>query len=163
MGMMQALEGLLGGPQQRKDYEDFVNRYNSGPPSEGYTDDEVADRYGQIAPRLPPQDYQRAAQAAFERMSPQERAEFGRYVEQRARQRDPSMGDLFGRGPQQYEDPGALARGTTRVQQEQPDLLGGLLGKGGMLSSPIAKAALAGIAAVAAKRYLGGARSGGLL
>ena len=163
MGFAQALEGLLGGASQRKDYEEFVNRYNSGPPSEGYTDQEVANRYGEIAPRLPPQDYQQAAREAFERMSPQERAEFGRYVEQQAKQRNPSIGDLFGRGPRQHEDAGALARGTTRVQQEQPDLLGGLLGPGGMLGSPIAKAALAGIAAVAAQRYLGKGKSGGLI
>jgi hypothetical protein len=156
MGFAQALEGLLGGNPRRQEYEDFVNRYNQGPPSEGYSDQEVAERYQQIAPKLPPQDYQQAAVAAFERMSPQEREQFAQYVQQQARQQNVPIGDILGGRSKQYQDPGSLAQATTQLQQQQPDLLGGLLGSGGALSSPLAKAALAGIAAMAAQRFLGG-------
>ena len=57
---------------------------------------------------------------------------------------------------------------TERVQREQPDLLSQLLGGGGgasgggglggLLASPIGKAALSGIVAIAAQRLLGGRR-----
>ena len=83
---MSILQQLLGGGQQRQDYQDFVNRYEQGPPHNGYSDQEVIDRYQQVAPQLPPQTYQQAAQAAFERMSPEERGQFAQYVQRQAQQ-----------------------------------------------------------------------------
>ena len=63
------------------------------------------------------------------------------------------------------QDAGYLAQATGRLHQQQPgilgQLLGGALGGGGgggnqgMLESPIAKAALAGIAAMAVKQMMG--------
>ena len=158
MSFMQALEGILGAPQQRSQYEDFVNRYNTGPPSEGYSDQEVLQRYGQIAPQLPARDYQAAAREAFARMSPEERAAFGQYVQQQAQQQGVNVPMPRGKGP--FDDPDALARMTAGVQQQRPDLLGQMFGEGGMLSSPFAKAALAGIAAMAAQKFLSGNRQG---
>src|SRR5947209_8579424 len=125
MGFMEALGHVLGGAQQQSDYTDFVNRYNNGAPSEGYGHDEVQQRYNRIAPQLPPQDYQQAATAAFERMSPQEREQFAQYVQQRAQQQNVGLGSAFG-DVKQYQDPGMLARATGQLQQQRPDLLGGL-------------------------------------
>jgi len=51
---------------------------------------------------------------------------------------------------------------TSRMEQQQPGILGQLLGgaggsgAGGMLSKPLAMAALAGVAAMAVKRMMGG-------
>jgi hypothetical protein len=164
MSFAQALQGLLGGPQAQQDYQDFVNRYQQGHPAEGYSDQEVAQRYGQVAPQLPAQDYQQAAMAAFERMSPQEREQFAQYVQRQGQQQGAGggglLGSIFGGAPQQYRDPGVLAEARGQGQQRQPDLLGSLLGSGGALGSPVAKAALAGIAAMAAQRFLSG-RGGG--
>ena len=163
MSFAQALQGLLGGPQQRADYQDFVNRYHNGSPSEGYSTEEVADRYNQVAPQLPPQDYQQAAAAAFDRMTPQERQQFAQYVQQRAQQQGMgNLGGLLGGSAQQSQDPGALAQAMGQIHQQQPDFLGGLLGQGGALGSPLAKAALAGIAAMAAQRFLSGRGGSGL-
>lgn len=64
MSFAQALGQLLRGPQQQADYSDVVNRCQTGHPSEGYDDQKVLRRYGQIAPQLPPQEYQHAAMAA---------------------------------------------------------------------------------------------------
>jgi hypothetical protein len=158
MGFAQALEGLLKGSGAQQDYGDFVKRYNQGPPSQGYENDEVARRYEQIAPALPPQDYQRAAMEAFERMSPQERSEFAQALQQRTQQQNvqvPGFQDLDRNGvDDRFQDPGTLAKYTTQVQQQKPDILGELLGPGGMLGSTAAKAALAGIAAMAASKFL---------
>ena len=40
--------------------------------------------------------------------------------------------------------------------QQQPDMLHQILGPGGALGNPLAKAALAGVAAMAAKQFFGG-------
>ena len=65
-----------------------------------------------------------------------------------------------------FQDPGYLAQVTGQMHQQQPGILGQLLGSalgggggGGsqsMLESPIAKAALAGVAAMAVKQMMGG-------
>jgi hypothetical protein len=61
------------------------------------------------------------------------------------------------------QDPGYLAQVTGGMQQRQPGMLEQLLGggggggggRGGMLSNPLAKATLAGVAAMAVKKMTG--------
>ena len=160
---MSFMQQLLGGGQQQQDYQDFVDRYDQGAPYEGISDQEALDRYQQVAPHLPPGAYQQAAQEAFARMSPQERAQFVQYMRQRAQQQNLNFPDLNQDGidDRVQRDPGELARMTTRMRQQQPDGLGALLGGGGggggmgdMLSNPLAKAAMAGIAAMAVKKMM---------
>jgi hypothetical protein len=150
------LQSLLGGSQQRQDYQGFVNRYQQGPPSEGYSDQEVLNRYNEVATQLPPEVYQQSAEQAFARMSPQERQEFGQWLQTRAQQQNVTLPQMSGQSAS-LQDPGALAQMTTQMHQQQPDLLTQLLtGKSGtMLDNPLARAALAGVAAMAAQRVLG--------
>src|SRR4029453_2554918 len=42
---MVILYELLGGGQRQKEYRDFIERYEQGDPSEGYSDQEVLKRY----------------------------------------------------------------------------------------------------------------------
>ena len=151
------LRDLLGGGQP-EEYQDFVGRYERGHPAEGYSDEEVFQRYQQVAPRLPRDVYEESAQEAFARLSPQERREFAMSLQQRARQQNLQYAefDQFDR-EDRYQDSGLLARATSRLQQEQPDLLGQLLGGGGggMGGNPLGKAAMAGIAAIAMKKFMG--------
>jgi hypothetical protein len=166
---MGLLDAVLGNPQSQQQYQDFVNRYQQGAPHEGYSDQEVMQRYQEVAPQLPAQDYQAAAEQAFNRMSPQERGQFGQYVQQQAQTQGASVpGFGQGAGPQAYENPQYLAQQTAQLHQQQPGLLGQLLsggntgsGSSSMLGSPVAKAALAGIAAMAVSNALGGASGGG--
>ena len=171
MGLFEGLQSLLGGPggppQQRQDYQDFVRRYDTGPPWAGVSDQEAAQRYQEVAPRLSPQEYQESAQEAFARLSPQERQQFGQYLQQQARQQGVAVPDLNRDGiDDRLQDPAYLARVTSQVHQQQPGLLGGLLGGAGgsaagsdplgnILANPIGKAALAGVAAVALKKMMG--------
>ncbi|HET7035523.1 MAG TPA: hypothetical protein VFI42_07575 [Thermomicrobiaceae bacterium] len=153
---MGLLDQLLGNdqPQQKQDYQDFIKRYEQGTPGEGYSGQEVLNRYQQVAPELNQQQYLSAAESAFERMSPQERADFAQYLQQQAQQNNVNVPR---ESAQHYaQNPGALAQLTSQVHQEKPSLLGQLLGgNSSQLNNPIAKAALAGIAAMAAKRFLG--------
>src|ERR687885_745553 len=139
---MGVLDSLLANPSQQQDYQDFVGRYQ------------------QVAPNLSPQEYQAAAEQSYARLSPQERLQLGQYLQQQAQQQGLAG---FGQGVpvDQYQDPRYLARATAQVHQQQPGLLGGLLGGSGGGSNPLAKAALAGIAAAAVSRALGGGLLGG--
>ena len=175
MGLFEGVQSLLGrsggaaGPgaqAQQRDYQDFVGRYEQGAPWDGISDQEAAHCYQQVAPRLSPQEYEASAQEAFARLSPEERQQFGRYLQQQARQQGVDVPDLNRDGvDDRLQDPAYLARVTSQVQQQPPGLLGGLLGGTGgaaagdnplgtILANPIGKAALAGVAAIALKKMM---------
>jgi len=149
---MDMLTDLLGAGQ-REDYDDFVQRYQRGAPWDDIGDDEAQRRYQEVAPRLPDEEYEASAEAAFRQLTPEQRAEFGRWLETRARERGVSSDG------RDVSDPHELATMTSRVRQEQPGILDQLLagadGGEGLLSHPIAKAALGGIAAMAVSKFLG--------
>jgi len=160
---MSLLDALLGGGG-REDNNAFLQRFENGPPWEGYSDQEVLKRYGTVAGQASAQEYQQAATDAFGRLSPEQRVEFGRLLQQRAREQHAAVSGLDQSGIKDFQDAQQLARLTGEVHQ-QPGLLRSLLGEGsgggqsqqaGLLSNPLAKAALAGIAAMAIKRVLGG-------
>ena len=173
---MDLLQNIFGGGQQRQQYQDFVNRYDQGAPWDGISDDEAVANYRQVAPHLSPQQYQESAQEAFARLTPQQRMQLGQFMAQQSRQQGHTFPDFNGDGlDDRYQDPRYLAQAAGHMQQQQPGLLeqmlGGALGGGmgatsarqagggnigGMLNHPIAKAALAGIAATAAKQMLSG-------
>lgn len=181
---MGLLDELMGGGAQQGDFQDFVSRYEQGAPHEGFDDQEAGQRYGQVAGEADPETYQSSAQDAFTNMDPQQRAEYGQQVSAAADQQGIAHG-WDGSG-----DPQSLAQMTTNVHQQAPDLLGSLLGGGarsagglgsllggggsgggaleGLLGgggggggNPVMKAALGGIAAMAAKRMMGGGATGG--
>ena len=56
---------------------------------------------------------------------------------------------------EKFVDSGMLAKLTSRLHGQAPGLVGQLRGGGGMKGNPLAKGALGGIAATAAKRFLG--------
>ena len=161
---MNLFEMLMGNDQTREGFQDFLNRFEDGPPWEGYSDREVLDRYGEVAHKASPSDYEDAARDAFGRLSEADREEFGQLLAGQARNR---RVDLPGLSPGQGQGFGNLdwlANITSQLHQQPGllrDLLGGLTGNrgtsssGGIFSSPLAKAALAGIAAMLVKKALG--------
>ena len=162
---MNLLEMLMGNSQTREGFEDFLNRFEDGPPSEGSGDQEVLDRYGEVAHKVSPSDYEQAARDAFGRLSQADREEFGQLLAGRAQSKRLDLPGLTPAQGQGFGDLDWLANITSQLHQQPGllrDLLGGLAGgresgsSGGILSSPIAKAALAGIAAMLVKRMLGG-------
>ena len=73
---MGILDELLAGGQRQKEYSDFVERYEQGHPSQGYSDQEVLERYGEVSHAVPSDHYAQAAQEALSKLSPEERAAF---------------------------------------------------------------------------------------
>jgi hypothetical protein len=161
---MGILDDLLGGGRQRQEYSDFVSRYDQGHPSEGYSDQEVMARYGEVAHKVPRDQYAEAAQEALARMSPEERAGFAKMLQQRAQAQGVQLPGQVTASP---HDLGQVLTDLHQKPGQLRDLLGtgsgalasaaesGAGGMAGMLSSPLAKAALAGIAAIVVKRAMG--------
>src|SRR5215813_4004478 len=81
---MGILDDLLTGGQRQKEYSDFINRYEQGHPSEGYSDQEVLKRYGEVSHAVPADQYAQAAQEALSKLSPEERAVFVKMLQDRA-------------------------------------------------------------------------------
>jgi hypothetical protein len=159
---MGILEDLLGGGQRQKEYRDFVNRYEQGDPSEGYSDQEVLKRYSEVSHAVPPDQYAKAAQEALDKLSPEERAAFVKMLQERAAERGVTL-------PRQVQsEPKELGQVLADLHQK-PGQLRDMLGGGNvqpggqapgsnpigdMLASPMAKAVLAGIAAMVVKRVM---------
>jgi hypothetical protein len=107
---MGLLDSLLQSGQDRDDSQDFVNRYDQGPPTEGFSDDEAVERYQQVAPELSPDVYQQSAHEALSRMAPEERVQFGQYLQQRVEDQGVDLPQLRQAGGEQLQDPGLLAQ-----------------------------------------------------
>jgi hypothetical protein len=178
---MSSFDQLVRSAKERQGYEEFIQRYEEGPPEEGYSDEEVLDRYQQVATQLPPEEFQQSAAEAFARLSPEQREQFARWIQQQGQQAGMNLPDPRRPGA----DPDMLGQA---VGQQSPNVLGDLLGSilgggmaggpgpaapprqegrqmggagegpdiGAMLNSPIAKAIMAGIVAMAAKRMMSG-------
>ena len=161
MGMF---DELLAGGQLQKEYKDFVNRYEQGDPSQGYSDQEVFQRYGEVSQcRAARPEYAQAAQEALSKLSPQERAAFVKMLQDRAAARGVTL-------PRQVApEPKELGQVLTDLHVK-PGQLRDILGGGAaqpqqqasgsspmidMLSSPLVKAVLAGIATMVVKRVMG--------
>lgn len=155
---MGLLDTLLGGGSQRNQYQEFVQRYEQGKPWEGVSDEEAAQHYTSVAQQLGPQEYRVAAEEAVNRLSPDERAELAQHLRQQARQQDVNFPGLH--ETPNLEQPGVLASLMSKMHGQQPgilrQLLGGGSGGGTGAQSNVAKAALAGIAAIGLKKALAG-------
>ena len=150
---MDVLKNIFGGGDP-DDHEQRAQRYQQGY-SSGQFDDldeqDVQERYRRTVQHAPPEVVEEAHLEAFRRLPPQERQRILNQFQQVSRDpRQPFTWD----GPMQ-DSPEVLARMAGRARQQQPDLLGGL---GGALSNPMAKMAMAGVAAYAAQRMMGGGR-----
>jgi hypothetical protein len=160
---MGILDELRGGGQHQNEYRDFFNRYEQGHPAEGYSDEEVLKRYGEVSHAVPPDQYAQAAQEALAKLSSEERAAFVQMLQERAAMRGVTL------SREVQPQPNELGRVLTDLHQKPGqlrDVLGGgdvqYRGQaqessplGAVLASPMAKAVLAGIAAMVVKRVVG--------
>ncbi len=155
--MDSLLSGLFGGDdddQRRTRARDFVGRYETGNPWEGFSGQEAYENYSRVSQQVPDDVYEEAAAEAFGRMPGDQRNEFARMMQQQ-------MG-----GGMNYSanDPRQLAQAASMYRRQQPGGLaalfgGGQGGSGGgglgdMFDNPLAKAALGGVAAIAVKKLM---------
>ena len=160
---MGILDELLAGGQRQQEYSNFVDRYEQGHPSEGYSDQEVLNRYGEVSHAVSPDQYAQAAQEAVSKLSPEERAALVKMLQARAAASGVTLPDEVAPEP---KDLGQVLTDLHEKPGQLRDMLGGdavqpqaqAVGSSpitDILSSPIAKAVLAGIAAMVVKRVMG--------
>jgi hypothetical protein len=160
---MVILEDVLGGGQRHKEYSDFVDRYQQGEPSQGYSDQEVLKRYGEISHAVPADQYAQAAQEALSKLSPEDRAVFMKMLQDRAAAKGITLPGKVTPEPKElgqvitdlHKKPGQLRDmlGSAAAQPQEQGSASNPISD--MLSSPMAKAVLAGIAAMVVKRVMG--------
>ena len=160
----QLLGGLFGSkddddePTRQGRARDFVDRYERGAYDQ-IGDDEVIHNYRAATSRLSPDEYQGAAADAMRQLSPEQRRELRRELKRRSRDRFDASDDspeeiarAMQRADQEDQEGGGLAGlfglGGSNASGGQPQ--GG--GIGGMLDNPVAKVAMAGVAAMVAKK-----------
>lgn len=164
----QLLGGLFGAqddddaPKRQARANDFIDRVQRGAHDQ-ISADEALQNYRATTAKLTPEQYQQAAEEAFKQMSPEERRQLRKEMRKHSRAQARQDDD-------DDDSPAAVAKTMQQVQQEHEGSggLAGLFGLGGsdaaatvdnaksgvenILSNPLAKVALAGIAAMAAKK-----------
>lgn len=165
----QLLGGLFGAqdqddePARRQRARDFVDRYERGAHDQ-ISDAEVLQNYRAATASLSPDEYQAVTAEALRQLPKEQRRELKRYMRQQARGKVDLSDD-------DDDSPEVIARAAQQAEQDNPG--GGLLGflglggadtpkdasgkpqEGGidaMISNPLVKVAVAGIAAMAAKK-----------
>jgi hypothetical protein len=159
---MGILDELLAGGKRQNEYKDFVNRYEQGAPSEGYSDQEVLKRYSEVAHAVAPDHYAQAAEEALSKLSPAERAALVKMLQDQAAARGVTLPPTVAPEPKElgqvltdlHGKPGQLRDmlgGGAEKPQEQASGPNPIIE---ILKSPMAKAVLAGIAAMVVKRVM---------
>ncbi|MDQ3656318.1 MAG: hypothetical protein M3457_14730 [Chloroflexota bacterium] len=170
--MDSMIKGLFGGGDddndRRTQANDFISRYEQGPPDQGYSDDEAYEHFQRVSQHADPDTIQRASEQAFSRMDPQQRAQFAQQLQQQ--QQGGGQMDQFS------DDPRQMAGMMSQMHRQNPSGLAGLLGGGcgggmggalggllgggggggGFPGGTMGKMALGGIAAYAMKEMMGG-------
>jgi hypothetical protein len=125
---MSATQGLFGGgaagDEEKKKAEDFINRYQTGHPSEGYSEQEAVQQLQQAAKVATPEQMQAAFKQSVANLPENERAQFNQMLQDRKAGK--GMVDIERSG-----DRKAVTSRDTSGGGDQPgldDLLGGLLG-----------------------------------
>jgi hypothetical protein len=157
---MGILDELLAGGQRQQEYKDFIDRYEQGHPAQGYSDQEVLKRYGEVSHAVQPDQYAQAAQEALSKLSPEERAAFVKMLQERAAARGVTLPGPVAPDP---KDLGQVLTDLHKKPGQLRDVLGapaqpaqapGSSPISDILTSPMAKAVLAGIAAMVVKNVM---------
>lgn len=119
-------------------------------------EDQARQQYRQFVQNAPPQVVGRVHQQYYDQMPQQQRSSFLQGLVGALTQQghDPRQAGIQTTDPNNMSSQDA-ARLTAYAHQQQPDILHQLLGPGGPLGSSGAKLAVAGLAALAAKHFLG--------
>ena len=153
-GLGDLLGSLFGQGTREEDYRRFDDQYARGRP-EDLDDHEVQQRYRQVLRNAPPQLVEDAHADAFAQLDPRERQLLAQRLRQQAQQLEAPYGDPYDRDDHD-DDPRTLARMAQQAEQQNPGVLDQLFGgQPGPLNNPLVKMAMAGAAAMAARRFLG--------
>jgi hypothetical protein len=155
-GLGDLLGSLFGQGTRQEDIQRFDDTYQRGR-AEDFDDYEVQQRYRQTLRNAPPQVVEDAHADAFAQLSPDQRREMARRLRAQAAQLEQPYDDPYDYDNDDDEDPRKLARMAQQAEQRNPNVLDQLFGgQPGPLNNPMVKMAIAGAAAMAARRFLSG-------
>lgn len=146
-----------GGQFNPQVYQQYTNAYDNGGNFDQIPPEQVYNHYQQFSQQVPPEQMYQAQHQYYQQMPQQQRQGLFSHLINSFQQNgvNPQQAGIMGNEP----SPQNLAN-ATRYATQNPNLMQSVFGQGGMLSNPLAKAALAGGLAIAAKNFLGG--GGGL-
>jgi hypothetical protein len=160
-------------PEERAQQQDFINRYTSGNPTEGFSSEEAIGYLQQLRGEAPPEVMQRAAVETVRHLPDEQRKQFAEMLQRR--QAGTGMVTIERTGEARATSAPTPSGRASPASDPFGDLLGGLLGGGAaapepdprqqqpqeqgggigdMLGSPLGKAVLGGIAAYAMKEMM---------
>ena len=155
-------ESIWGGQGAQNPFQQYANAYDQQGQAgfENLDHNELVNNYQQFAQQATPQQLYQAHQQYYEQMPQPQRQGLlsgllGAFGQQGI---NPQQVGFQGQNPYQAT-PQNLAT-ATQYATRNPDILSSIMGPGGALSSPLAKMALAGGLAFAAKSFLGGGNNG---
>lgn len=152
---MDLLQKFFGSnPQQQEEYSDFVQRQQNDPNS--ISDEEAARRYREMMRHAPSDLADEANQHGFGQMPEQDRRKLADQFSEANRNPGRPFDGYRYNDSDEAADPRQLGRMTRQAENQDPDLFDSLFGQSSPLSGTLGKAALAGAAAYAASRFLGG-------
>lgn len=126
---MAGIQGLFGGgaagDEQKKKAEDFISRYQTGHPTEGYTEQEALEQLQQVAKVATPQQLEAAFQQSVANLPENDRAQFNEMLQQRKAGK--GMIDIE-RSGERKATTGRGGSGGDEGTVGLDDILGGLLG-----------------------------------
>ncbi|GCE12089.1 hypothetical protein [Tengunoibacter tsumagoiensis] len=142
-------------------YQQYANSWDQGNYHQ-IPHQEAWQNYNQFIQNAPPQMVDQVHQQYYQQMPQEQRGGLLQSIMNGLTQRgiDPRQSGIQNTDPYAMS-PVDASRLTGYAQQQQPDILHQIFSPGGALGSPIAKMAVAGIAALAAKQILGGGGFGG--
>jgi len=124
--MATSIKGLFGGGTldegDKNRARDFVNRYSTGDPKEGYSKEEAADYFKQVSRHASPDQMKRALQSSINNLPEDDRKKFNEMLQQR--QAGKGMIDIERTG----ERHATTSRSRDTATPGMDDMLGGLLG-----------------------------------
>ncbi len=137
-------------------YQNYANAWDQGTYQQ-IPHEQAYQNYQQFVQNAPPQAVEQMHQQYYEQMPPQQRGGLLQNILGGLAQQGISPQQAGVQNPNPYTmSPQEAAHVTTYAQQQQPDVIDQVFSPGGALGSPMAKVAVAGIAALAAKQFLGG-------
>lgn len=125
---MSSTQGLFGGgaagDEEKKKAEDFISRYQTGKPTEGYTDQEAVQQFQQAAKVATPEQMQAAFKQSVANLPEDQRAQFNQMLQDRKAGK--GMVDIERSGDRKEVSSRDTSGGGGEIGLD--DLLGGLLG-----------------------------------
>ena len=153
--MSQRLKELLANRERQEEYQDFERRFESDP--EAISDEEAARRYRELMAHADEDDdLGQNDEQVFAKLPENERRTLAERF--RAATEDPERpydGYTKHQDLSEASSPRELGRMTRQAARKDPDLLEQVVGENSPLTGTAGRVALAGLAVMAAKRFLG--------